>query len=254
MSKPGMSMQMTVPLTKVVKWLLIINVVVWFFFQVLIEGFAKIPFTQFFQMVPLQAFYEFKIWQFFTYMFLHAQDGVTHILFNMLMLWFFGSELEQRWGSRFFLIYYLVCGVGAGLIYCIGIAAYAALTGSQAELWIPVLGASGALYGVMLAYGWVFGERIMYFFMLFPMKARYFVMLMGFIQLSSLISSSRKGSEVAYLAHLGGLVVGFLFLWIRNWSQRAQWNQKIKKKNHNLRLVVDNEKKTKDSDGPKYWN
>lgn len=254
MSKAGMNMQMSVPLTKTVKWLLILNVGIWFIFQILMESFGKVPFTGIFNLVPIQVFYEFKIWQVVTYMFLHSTDGVTHLLFNMLTLWFFGSELEQRWGSRFFLTYYLVCGIGAAILYCGGVAAFAAYSGGQAELYVSVVGASGALFGLMLAYGMVFGERMIYFFMLFPMKARYFVMLMGFIQLASLVSSSRRGGEVAYLAHLGGLVVGFFFLRFWNYVLRFQWNQKIKKKSRNLRLVVDNERKSGDSSGPKYWN
>ncbi len=254
MSKSGSSMPMMVPLTKVVKWLIILNVGIWFIFQLLLGTFLKISFTSFFHLVPLQVFYEFKVWQVFTYMFLHSTDGVTHLLFNMLTLWFFGSELEQRWGRNFFLLYYLVCGVGAAVLYCAGVAAFAAFTGGQAELYIPVVGASGAIFGLMLAYGIVFGERVIHFFMVFPMKARYFVMLMGFVQLASLISSSRQGGEVAYLAHLSGLIVGFVFLWGRNQLLRFQWNQKIKKKTRNLRLVVNNEKVPDDSKGPKYWN
>lgn len=255
MNRSGINPQFMAPLTQVVKWLLILNVGVWFLLQVLMEGFAKVPFTQFFQLVPVDVLFQYKIWQLFTYMFLHSQDGVTHILFNMLMLWFFGSELEMRWGSKFFIIYYLVCGVGAALLYCLGLAAYAALSGSQGEIYVPVVGASGALFGIMLAYGWVFGERVVSFMMLFPMKARYFVMLMGFIQLASLLSASRRGSEVAYLAHIGGLIVGFTFLWVWNYIQRMQWNQKTRKKARNLKLVVDNDKPTQgDPDDPKYWN
>lgn len=248
-----MNVQFTVPLTPVVKGLIIINVVVWFCFQILLESLGKLPFTQYFHLIPLEAIFQFKVWQLFTYMFVHAQDGITHILFNMLMLWFFGSELEGRWGKKAFLSFYLSCGVGAGFLYCFGLSAYAAITGSQSELYIPVVGASGALFAVLLAYGWFFGDRVMYFFMLFPMKARYFVALMAFIQFASMMSASRKGSEVAYLAHLGGLVMGVLYLWTWNRMQRFKWNQMARRKSRNLRLVVDNEKPT-DSAGPKYWN
>jgi membrane associated rhomboid family serine protease len=240
------------PLTPVVKWLLIINVAVWFVFQVLLEGFLHLPFTQIFGLYPGKVLFDFQIWQVFTYMFLHSLQ-VTHILFNMLMLWFFGAELEQRWGSRFFLIYYLVSGVGAAILYCVGIWIYSALTGSQAGLIVPVVGASGAVYGLLLAQGLIFGERIVYFFMLFPMKTKYFVAIMGVIQLASMMTSSAGGTEVAYLAHLGGLVSGFICLKAKGWYTRNEFKKKSKSKGRNLRLVVDNEK-TKKDEPPKYWN
>jgi membrane associated rhomboid family serine protease len=240
----------TAPMTPAVKWLLIINVTIWFFFQVILEGFFRIPFSPFLGLYPGEVLYDFKVWQLGTYMFLHSLQ-VTHILFNMLMLWFFGAELELKWGTRFFLIYYFVCGIGAAILYCLGIWIYALATGSQAGLVIPVVGASGAIFGLLLAQGMLFGERIVYFFMLFPMKTKYFVTLMGFIQLASMMTSGVGGGEVAYLAHLGGLVSGYLCLKGRDLTQQNNWRRKSKAKGRNLRLVVDNEKK---ESPPKYWN
>lgn len=240
-------------LTPVVKWLLILNVGIWFFFQILAEGIFKIPFTQFFSLVPARVIFEFHIWELFTYMFLHSLQ-ITHILFNMLMVWFFGAELEQRWGGKFFLFYYLFTGVGAALLYCAGLGAYAAFTGSQAGLFIPVIGASGAVFGLMLAQGILFGERVIYFFMLFPMKMRYFVMLMGGIQIASLLTSGVSGGEVAYLAHIGGLVSGYIALLLMGRWKNYENFKKNKKKGRNLRLVVDNEKPKKTDQGPRYWN
>lgn len=245
----GMTFQ-TAPLTPAVKWLLIINVAIWFVFQVIMEGFLRVPFSTLFSLVPGKVLFDFQIWQIFTYMFLHSLQ-VTHILFNMLMLWFFGAELEQRWGTKFFLTYYFVSGVGAALLYCLGVWSYALITGSQTGLIVPVLGASGAIFGLLLAQGLIFGERIVYFFMLFPMKTRYFVALMGLIQLASMMTSSVSGSEVAYLAHIGGLVSGFICLKAKAWLDRNEWKKKSKSKGRNLRLVVDNEKNDKP---PKYWN
>jgi Uncharacterized membrane protein (homolog of Drosophila rhomboid) len=241
------------PLTPVVKWLIIINVAVWFVFQILMEGYLHVPFSSLFAMTPRNVIYDFQIWQLFTYMFLHSSTQLTHILFNMLMLWFFGSELEQRWGSRFFTLYYIVSGVGAAILYCIGIAVYSGVTGSQTGMIIPVLGASGAVYGLLLAQGLIFGERIVYFFMLFPMKTKWFVAIMGVIQLASMMTASVNGGEVAYLAHLGGLVAGFVCLKFKGWYSRHDWKKKAKNKGRNLRLVVDNEKTKKDQP-PKYWN
>lgn len=252
MNNRNMNIGMTVPMTPVVKWLLIINVAVWFVFQVLIEGYMRLPFTSFFALFPGKVLYDFSVWQMFTYMFLHSMQ-VTHILFNMLMLWFFGAELEQRWGSRFFLFYYLFCGVGAAIIYCLGIWIYALATSSQQGLIIPVIGASGAIFGLMLAHAILFGERIVYFFMLFPMKTKYFVMILGVVQFASMMTASSSGGEVAYLAHLGGLVAGYICLKSKGGLQRFQNSQRSRKKGRNLRLVVDNEKNDPKK-GPKYWN
>jgi membrane associated rhomboid family serine protease len=241
----------TAPITPVVKWLMIINVAVWFVFQIILEGFLHIPFTTFFGLFPGKVLFQFEIWQLGTYMFLHSMQ-VTHILFNMLMLWFFGAELEQRWGSKFFLIYYLTSGIGAAILYCLGVWAYALITGSQTGLIVPVIGASGAIFGLLLAQGILFGERIVYFFMLFPMKTKFFVMIMGLVQLASLMTSSVSGGEVAYLAHLGGLVSGFLCLQVKGYMSRRDLKKKAKNKSRNLRLVVDNERKKDET--PKYWN
>lgn len=246
------------PFTPAVKALIIVNVCVWFFGQVILERFIlnSNAFSSALSLVPEQVLMKGFLWQLFTYMFLHTSE-VTHILFNMLMLWFFGSELEQRWGTRFFLAYYFVTGVGAAVIYVVGMALYAIITGgATAGLMIPVQGASGAIFGLLLAYGMIFGERMIYFMMIFPMKAKFFVMIMGFVELVSMITSRERGTEVAYLAHLGGLVSGFVFLKGWGWWQRRRWNRKLnqKQKNRsNLRLVVDNER-DEDKGGPKYWN
>jgi membrane associated rhomboid family serine protease len=245
------------PVTPVVKWLVIANVSIWFLGQVLLEGFVvgRPFFSAPLSLVPEQVLFQGALWQVFTYMFLHTQQ-ITHILFNMLMLWFFGAELEQRWGSRFFLIYYFVTGVGAGVLYVTCNALAVLLFGfSPTNLLIPVIGASGAIFGLLLAYGMLFGERVIHFMMMFPMKAKFFVMIMGFVELASLITSRERGSDVAYLAHLGGLISGFVFLKAWAFWQRKTWNKKIanKHKGRNLRLVVDNEKED-DKKGPKYWN
>lgn len=241
----------TAPLTPAVKWLLIINVAVWFLLQVLMEGFMHVPFTSLFGLYPGKVIFDFQIWQLVTYMFLHSLQ-VTHILFNMLMLWFFGAELEQRWGTKFFLIYYFSCGIGAAILYCLGIWIWALATGSQTGLIVPVIGASGAIFGLLLAQGILFGERIVYFFMLFPMKTKWFVAVMGLVQLASLMTSGVSGGEVAYLAHLGGIVSGFICLQVKGFMTRQDWKKKAKNKGRNLRLVVDNEKKS--DKPPKYWN
>lgn len=240
---------MQMPMTKTVKWLLIANVACWVVIQILGEYALRLfPATSLLGMTPASVLYRYYFWQPFTYMFLHSMD-VTHILFNMLMLWWLGAELEMRWGQRFFLTYYLVCGVGAAFIYIAGMWGYASMTGNINGLTVPVVGASGALFGLMLAYGVLFGERIVHFMMLFPMKAKYMVMILGAIQLFSMITNQAGG--VAYLAHLGGIIAGYIFL-----KSRQKWSDlkssiKYRKRGRNLRLVVDNEKP---KETPKYWN
>ena len=146
-----------------------------------------------------------RLWQPITYIF--HRGGFGHILFNMLALWMFGVELERMWGTRFFLKYYFVCGLGAAattavlsfLPFAVFDHLYTALT----------VGASGAIYGILLAYGLYFPNRPIYIYFVFPVPAKYFVMIMGGI---SLLSSLGGGGGVAHTAHLGGLVVGYLYL------------------------------------------
>ena len=140
------------------------------------------------------------IWQVATYQFLHG--GPFHLLFNMLYLWMFGSELERAWGQRSFLNYYLVCGTGAGVI----IAIAGILAGSGAY----TIGASGAIYGLILAFGIVFAERTVLFMLIFPIKARTMALIL--VGISFFYSLSTPGDGVSHLAHLGGALVGFLYL------------------------------------------
>ncbi len=243
-----MSQIVVPPVSPVVKKLLIANIAIWFFVQIILGNFLKINYESIFFLTPSSIIEKFQVWQLFTYMFFHALSPF-HLIFNMLLLWFFGSELEQLWGKKFFTIYYIGSGIGAGLIYCAVVAIYSAATGSQGALFIRVLGASGALYGLLLAYGIIFADRVIYFMGLFPMKAKYFVMIAGAIDFASLLSSGVAGGEVAYLAHLGGLASGFMIL-----KAKAMQSQKQKRKNVSLKLVVDNEKVNKNDSDPKYWN
>lgn len=253
MSRSQMGMpQFGLPMTKGVKWLLIIQVAVWFFGQVVAERvFPQLVLGDLLALKPGEVLFQGAVWQLVTYMFFHSTNGVTHILFNGLMLWFFGSELEDRWGTRKFIGYYMGSGVGAAILYCLGILIYSAMSGSQLQLLIPVIGASGAVYGLLLAQGILFGERVVYFFMMFPMKTKFFVLIMGFIQLASLLTTGFRG-DVAYLAHLGGIVAGFIYL--RTWAYLSvlETQRKIRKKS-NLKLVVNNNE-SNDDKKPKYWN
>ena len=240
------------PLTMVVKRILIVTVGIWLIVQVLLGQFLKVRGWEIFILHPNQVIENFYVWQLFTYMFFHAISPF-HLLFNMLMLWFFGSELEKHWGSKFFALYYFLSGIGAALLYCLAVGVYSAITGVRTPLVIPVMGASGALFGLLLAYGIIYAENVIYFMGLFPMKAKYFVLLAGAIDFASLLSSGVAGGEVAYLAHLGGIISGFIILKAHTYLKARQVSGKLKKKNSSLRLVVDNDK-TKDQNNPKYWN
>jgi membrane associated rhomboid family serine protease len=146
------------------------------------------------------------VWQLVTYMFLHG--GLFHLLFNMLALWMFGTELERIWGTRFFVKFYFVTGVGAGALTVL----FALLPiGVAAELYhATVIGASGAIYGLLLAYALYFPNRPVYMYLLFPVPAKVFVLIMGAIAFYASASGSSGG--VANATHLGGLLVAYLYL------------------------------------------
>ena len=141
-------------------------------------------------------------WQLFTYLFLHSLTSITHILFNMLMLWMFGAPIEETWGTRRFLQYYFVCGIGAGI--CVVLINLAFGNPHQ-----RVLGASGAIYGLLLAFGMLFPNQTVLMSFLFPIKAKYMVMIFGAI---AFMSSFQSGSTVSNLAHLGGMLFGFVYM------------------------------------------
>jgi len=152
---------------------------------------------------PQAVFEHFAVWQPFTYMFLHSTGGVGHILFNMLALWMIGTELERTWGTRFFVKYYVITGIGA--------AATSLLLSffSDVFYYSVTVGASGAIYGLLLAYAMYFPHRMLILF-IFPVPARIAVIILGAIALLS--SMGGAGGGVAHSAHLGGLVVGYLYL------------------------------------------
>lgn len=188
------------PLTPAVKALLIANGVL-FLAQVAVPAL-----TTFGGLTPAAVIESFWLWQPFTYMFLHA--GLTHLVFNMLALWMFGVELEKLWGTEAFARFYLFCGLGAAATTTV-----AALLpfGFADFLYItPTVGASGAIYGLLAAFGILFANRPIYMYFLFPVPARIFVLITGAITL--LLSVTSAGGQMAHLAHLGGLLTGWLLL------------------------------------------
>jgi len=170
-------------------------------------------------LVPILVWKKYFLWQMATYIFLHG--GITHLLFNLLALWMFGGELESYWGSRKFLRYFFFCGIGAGICTVL-------FTPYQ---FIPVIGASGAIYGILLAFGWLFPNRPIYIYFLFPIPAKYMVIIFGLIELFS--STEGTGGGVAHLTHLGGLLFGLFYMAyptlrqkIRREYYRRKWSQR----------------------------
>jgi membrane associated rhomboid family serine protease len=187
------------PMTPTVKLLLIANIGM-FLVQLALPGLAI-----WLGLTPALVFERFFGWQLVTYMFLHA--GIGHLLFNMLALWMFGVDLERRWGQQAFLRYYLVCGVGAAL--CSLAAALLPFQFSD-ELYItPTIGASGAIYGLLLAYGLLFPDRTIFLF-IFPMPARVYVIIAGVLVLFNSVMDTAGGT--AHFAHLGGMLFGYAYL------------------------------------------
>jgi membrane associated rhomboid family serine protease len=147
----------------------------------------------------------FEVWRLVTYMFLHA--GIFHILFNMLALWMFGTELERVWGTRYFLKFYFVTGIGAAVLTLL--FSLLPFDIARSLQGYNIIGASGAIYGLLLAYGLYFPDRPIYIYLVFPIPAKYFVMIMGALAFYSSLTAT---NGIANATHLGGLLVGYLYL------------------------------------------
>jgi membrane associated rhomboid family serine protease len=195
------------PLSPAIKALIIANVAI-FLLMWLLPGSLRQAMQEFFGLLPAAIFESFRVWQPVTYMFLHDTQLLGHILFNMLALWMFGTELERMWGTNAFLRYYFATGIAAAITTVIvSLAPFPA----TARLFDTVtIGASGAIYGLLLAYGLTFPNRPIYIYFIFAIPAKYFVMIMGAIALLSSIGGS--GGGVAHITHLGGLVAGYVML------------------------------------------
>lgn len=180
---------------KGVKSLILVNIIV--FVLVELSG-VKYPLFQNFGMVPSMIWDHLKLWQLVTYMFLHA--NFMHILINMFVLWMFGSELENRWGRSEFLKYYFITGIGAGLITAI----------FNFNSTIPVVGASGAIYGLLLAYGLMYPNRKVYVYFFIPVKMKFLVIMLAAVAFFA--SLSPGASPISHLTHLSGMVIGYIFL------------------------------------------
>lgn len=145
------------------------------------------------------------LWQLVTYMFLHG--GFWHLAINMFVLWMFGTELERTWGTAQFMKYYFLTGVGAGVLSLL-------LTPGST---VPTVGASGAIFGLLVAYAMIYPNRLIYLWFFIPIKAKYLALMLGVFELLATIHLARDG--IAHWAHLGGMLVGFAYLKIASFAR-----------------------------------
>ena len=170
-------------------------------------------FFRLFGLVPSTFMSDLMLWQPFTYMFFHApfysSVGISHILLNMLGLWVFGRELEEAWGKTKFLRYYFITGIGSGLI------TYFFQMGSDN----PVIGASGAVYGILLAYGISYPNRMLYIWGLIPVRSMWLVIIMGSIAFFGLLGNA---DGISHVTHISGMLIGYVLL-KKKWRWRDIW-------------------------------
>ena len=195
-------------LPQTVKFLLIINVAVFvattiLSFNVRYLNGIRNGWYILFGLVPYLVNNKFMIWQFFTYMFLHG--SLSHILFNMFALWMFGVELEYNWGKKDFLKYYFACGIGGGILVW-----FTSMVGFSGSYYAPTIGASGAIFGILVAFGMMWPDRLIFLFGVMPIKALHFVLIFGAIDLWQGLSGT--AGNIAVFAHIGGGVSGFIYL------------------------------------------
>ncbi len=205
--------------TPVVKQLLILNTAI-FLLLVLLAIYARswaAWLVYVFGVVPVDTIFRLHVWQPVTYLFLHSPDTFWHLFFNMFALWMFGTPLERDWGSRRFLRYYLLTGVGAGLLN----VAVSLLWGGAAAT-IPTIGASGAIYGLLLAFGVLYPRQPIFIWFVLPVPAWIFVSIYGGLAFFSALQG--PGTAVSHVSHLGGMLFGLIYLrgdWLYHRGQRS---------------------------------
>jgi membrane associated rhomboid family serine protease len=178
--------------------IIVVSVVIWI--MQIIPYFGNFI-TEWFSLIPFRAFGNFEIWRFFTYLFLHDPYSPFHILFNMLTLWMFGAELEEIWGRKKFVAFYLLSGALAGV--------FSFFTILKPILWFQtIIGASGAVLALLTVYAFYFPTRKILLFFLFPVNVIVAVAIFGII---SLFFSMQTSGNVSHITHLGGIIIGALF-------------------------------------------
>ena len=208
-----------------VKLLVIINIVVFILTE--LSGQRNMLFSSF-GLVPNQVWTNFKVWQLFTYLFVHG--GFLHIFFNMFVLWMFGKDLEIQWGKNEFLLFYFTCGIGAGLMTVL----------FSINSIVPIVGASGAIYGLLVAYGFTYPNRMVYLYGLFPLKVKYMVLGLGVIAFFASLSANQ--SNVSHITHLSGMIIGVLYIYfILNWKNIKMEYYRLRLKNLKQKTSAQND-------------
>ena len=216
----------------IIKNLIIVNALV-FLAQQTFGSSASFNMNNMFALHDVRSVY-FRPHQLITHLFMHG--GFGHIFFNMFALWMFGSTLENYWGPKRFLVFYIACGLGAAMLH-LGvlyfenmpyIEAFNAYSPDQQEtikyseryiINTPTLGASGAVFGCLAAFGYLFPNSLIYIYALFPIKAKWFVLFYAAAELAMAFQNS-AGDNVAHWAHLGGAIVGIALVWVWNKTNR----------------------------------
>ena len=211
--------------TPAVKYLILVNVGAFIF-----ELLFQFKWLTLLGLTPV-LFWRGYIWQPVTYMFLHG--GIFHLFFNMLVLWMFGSTLESTWGTRRFLIFFFICGIGAGLLNAV-------ITPASP---VPTVGSSGAIYGLLMAFAVLFPDQIIYFWGIFPIKAKYFVVGIGLIEFLAAMSAAQSG--IAHFAHLGGMLFGLVYMKWDGWRRSVLGWQNEKRRGRHLKVVWDRDQEKK---------
>ena len=191
------------PMTPAVRAIVFANVAVF-----LVTLVASGPVISTFGLSPEAVLGRGFVWQVATYLFVHSPRGIMHILFNMLAVWMFGVELERRWGTVNFIKFYGITGIGAAV--CTILVSLLPFDATAASYFGVTIGASGAVYGLLMAWAMIFPHREILFMFIFPLKARVFVIIVGAIAFFSAVGAS--GGPVANVAHLGGMLFGWIYL------------------------------------------
>lgn len=239
-TRSGVQYSLGPSLSPVVKVLIWVNVLLYLSMNIL--GASSLPgmdvsyqalFLSLLGLHPEAVLNHKALWQLVTFLFLHG--SFLHVLFNMLGLWWFGADLERVWGSKRFFQYYLFTGVGSGLV---------SLLMSQ-----PTIGASGAIYGLLFAFGMLYPNRVIYLYFVIPIRAKYFVLLFGLVELAALTFSTSSG--INHWAHLAGLFFGFVWFFFshnrfdpRSIYKKIRYHRQRKK----FTLIVNEEENEKDKE------
>ncbi|MEJ2647749.1 MAG: rhomboid family intramembrane serine protease [Sedimentisphaerales bacterium] len=231
------SPQMSLPrITPVVKWLLIINVAVFIPMFLSPNRIGEFMY-RWFSVWPENTLTSLQLWRVVTYQFLHSSTDISHIFFNMLVLFFFGPMLERIWGGKKFLIFYLICGASGGLVYPI-----LADPGLGLLRTAQLVGASGSILGMLAAGAILFPNAIILIMFVFPMRFWVLAVILGIISMLSLFRGFNQGGEVA---HLAGMAAGAIYVLSNSWRERiklkystGRWEKKIAEQ-RNLHVELD---------------